>query len=301
MGEVDVLLPTCNRLTSLVFTLSGLASQEFGGFRLVVADQGEEPAGADPVVRTLCRILEARGGEVEWHYRPPLHGIAEQRDFLLRQAHAPYVLFLDDDAFMEPWVLGCLLRVIEGEQCGFVGAFPTGLSFAEDVRPEQQHIEFWEGSVEPEELEPGSPEWEERAPLHRAANAWHVANRLSPGEVRLYRVAWVASCVMYDRAKLTGAGGFAFWRQLPRYHSGEDVLVQNLLMRRFGGCGIVPSGTYHAEVPSTVLNEKGTVDGHALDLLPALLERGEMQPIPAERGGTSRSLSRGGGRGREWR
>jgi len=33
----------------------------------------------------------------------------------------------------------------------------------------------------------------------------------------------------------------------------------------------VPSGTYYAEVPSTVLNDRGTVDGHALDLLPELL------------------------------
>ena len=30
----------------------------------------------------------------------------------------------------------------------------------------------------------------------------------------------------------------------------------------------MPSGTYHSEVPSTVLNPDGTVDGHALDLFP---------------------------------
>src|SRR5690606_19171795 len=103
-----------------------------------------------------------------------------------------------------------------------------------------------------------------------------IARRLGlpPGEVRTYRVAWVASCVLYDRRRLLEVGGFSFWRRLPRYHSGEEVLVQNLLMRRWGGCGIVPSGTYHSELPSTVLNAEGTVDGHALDLLPEMLSRG---------------------------
>jgi hypothetical protein len=100
-----------------------------------------------------------------------------------------------------------------------------------------------------------------------------VAQRLEPGETRLYKVAWVASCILYDRHKLLEVGGFSFWSRLPRYHSGEEVLVQNLLMRRWGGCGIMPSGTYHAEVPSMVLNPEGTVDGHALELLDEMVEQ----------------------------
>jgi hypothetical protein len=44
-------------------------------------------------------------------------------------------------------------------------------------------------------------------------------------------VAWISACVLYDRQKLLEAGGFEFWRRLPRYHSGEEVLVQNLLVR----------------------------------------------------------------------
>src|SRR5437588_9864786 len=90
---------------------------------------------------------------------------------------------------------------------------------------------------------------------------------------RLYKVAWIASCVMYDRVKLLEVGGFSFWPRLPRYHSGEEVLVQNLLMRRWGGCAIMPSGTYFSQVPTTVLNAAGTVDGHALDLLAEMVER----------------------------
>lgn len=260
-------------------TLSGVATQSERSLRLIVADQSDEPADRSPVVQTLLRVIEARGGAVEWHRRTPVHGIAEQRDFLLHRASASAVLYLDDDVLMEPWVAAHLLGVLREEQCGFVGAFPSGLSFIDDVRPSQQRIEYWQGPVRPEVVDPGSHEWE-RWQLHRAANAFHVGHTVPPGDVRRYKVAWIGACVLYDRAKLLDVGGFSFWRRLPRYHSGEEVLVQNLLMRRWGGCAIMPSGTYFSEVPSTVLNVTGTIDGHALDLLPEMIERYAPRPTP---------------------
>jgi glycosyltransferase involved in cell wall biosynthesis len=270
--SVDILLPTCNRLESLIMCLSGVAGQSCNHFRLIVADQSEHPAGNNPVVQSLIRILEARGSTVEWHYRAPSKGIAEQRDFLLRQATAQYVLFLDDDVWMEPQTLETMLKTIQNEKCGFVGAFPNGLSYRDDFRPQQEHIEFFEGRVTPETVSPDSPEWE-RNVLHRAANLYHVSLTIPSGQRRLYKVAWIAACILYDREKLMQIGGFAFWDRLPRYQSGEEVLVQNLMMRRWGGCSIIPSGTYFSEVPSTVLNEKGTVDGSALDLLDEMVEK----------------------------
>jgi len=173
-----------------------------------------------------------------------------------------------------------LLETLRSERCGFVGAFPAGLSHRDDVRPEQQHIEYWHGPVRPEIVAPGTPQWE-RWQLHRAANLYHVSLALPPGETRRYKVAWIASCILYDRAKLLDVGGFSFWSRLPRYHSGEEVLVQNLLLRRWGGCAIVPSGTYYSQAPTTVLNEAGTVDGHALDLLDEMVERYVPRSSPA--------------------
>jgi glycosyltransferase involved in cell wall biosynthesis len=272
MARIDILLPTINRLHSLIFTLSGLANQTQKDFRLIVADQSPEPVEHVPVIATLRRIVEAHGNTVEWHYRFPSQGIAEQRAFLLDQAQADAILFLDDDVMMEPWVLARMLETLEQEGCGFVGAFPSGLSFRDDHRPTEEVIEFWDGPVQHEDVMPGSTAWS-RAELHRAANLWHVTQRLSDGVRKLYKVAWVASCVLYDRRKLWDVGGFSFWSRLPRFHSGEDVLVQNLLMRRYGACAIIPSGTYHAEVPSTVLNPSGTVDGHALSLLDEMIDR----------------------------
>lgn len=279
MAAVDVLIPTCNRHESLVMTLAGVAAQSQTDIHVVVADQSDRPASASPVVQTLLRVVAARGGTTEYHHRPPLQGTAEQRDFLLGRASADTVLYLDDDVFMEPWVLEHLLATLRAEQCGFVGAFPAGLSHRDDVRPEQQILEFWDGPVRPEVVMPGSPAWE-RWNLHRAANVHHAARSLPPGVIRRYKVAWIAACILYDRAKLQEIGGFAFWRRLPRYHSGEEVLVQHLLMRRWGGCAILPSGTYSSEVPTTVLNAAGTVDGHALDLLPEMVAR--FAPSPEE-------------------
>ncbi len=270
MSTVDILLPTINRLSSFIMTLSGVALQTVADQRVIVADQSDRPVQDQPIVQTLARVIEARGGAVEWHYRQPSQGIAEQRDFLLGRATAEAVLYVDDDVLMEPWVIEHLLQTLRQEGCGFVGAFPVGLSHRNDVRPEQQRIEFWEGPVEPEAITPDTPEWE-RWQLHRAANSYHAALKLPSKTGRLYKVAWIASCILYDRAKLIEVGGFSFWQRLPRYHSGEEVLVQNLLMRRWGGCAILPSGTYYAEVPSTVLNAAGTVDGHALELLPEMI------------------------------
>src|SRR5579875_3239351 len=177
MATVDILLPTYNRLTSLVMTLSGVAVQTLTDLRVIVADQGEQPVEQEQVIQTLRRVIEARGGYVEWRTRPQIHGIAEQRDFLLRQATANAVLYLDDDVFMEPWVVERLLETLTAQQCGFVGAFPAGLSHRDDVRPAQQIVHWWDGPVQPEAVEPDSVEWE-RWQLHRAANAYHVALRL---------------------------------------------------------------------------------------------------------------------------
>ncbi|HEU5345031.1 MAG TPA: glycosyltransferase [Ktedonobacterales bacterium] len=272
MASVDVLIATYNRPESLVMTLAGVAAQTQRDLRVIVADQSDEPVGERQTILTLRRVIEARGGSVEWHARPQVHGIVEQRDFLLQQASADAILFLDDDVLMEPPVVQRLLATLRTEGCGFVGAFPSGLSHRDDVRPEQQIVEAWQGPVRPEVVEPESPAWE-RWQLHRAANAYHAARRLAPEQTLRYKVAWLASCILYDRRKLLAVGGFAFWRRLPRYHSGEEALVQNLLMRRWGGCGILPALTYYSQVPTTTLNARGAVDGHALDLLPEMVAR----------------------------
>src|SRR5437667_8234977 len=76
MATVDILLPTYNRLSSLIMTLSGVAAQTLRDLHVIIADQSAQPARHEQVVQTLCRVIRARGGSVEWHYREPIYGIA---------------------------------------------------------------------------------------------------------------------------------------------------------------------------------------------------------------------------------
>lgn len=256
MATVDILIPTYCRPAALAVTLTSLCAQICRDFNVIISDQTEDiDAVAMGEVQAVLRVLRAHGHSVFTHKHLPRRGIAEQRQFLLEQATAPYVLYLDDDLILEPYVVENLLKAIQEEGCGFVGCGLTGLSFVDDVRPHQQAIEFWHGSVQPEVIKSGTPEWE-RYKLHNAANVYHVQQRLNltPDKVHKYKVAWVAGCVMFDVAKLREVGGFSFWQELPANHCGEDVLAQLRVMGRYGGCGVLPSGVYHQELPTTIVD-----------------------------------------------
>jgi GT2 family glycosyltransferase len=256
--DLDVLIPTRNRATELAATLAGLAAQDLtgpaGGFGVVVSDQSDgEPAWRHAAVAGMVRVLRHRGHPVLLDGHLPRRGVAENRGHLLASSAARYVLFLDDDVWLEPAAVGRLLDAIRTLGCGLVGNAPHGLSYADDHRPDQEPYQEWTAPPHPERIDPRGPEWG-RASVHAAANLLHVEQRLAlrPGEWRAYRIAWVGACVLYDRKKLTDVGGYDFWPLVPVAHSGEDVLVQLRVMDRYGAAGIVPSGAFHLETPTTV-------------------------------------------------
>lgn len=253
---LDVLVPTYRRPAALAVTLTALAAQTLPRFRVVVSDQTQDADSTDALeVRTPVRLLRATKGEVELHRHLPRRGLSEHRDFLLGRARAPYAVMLDDDVLLEPTVLARLLRVVRAQGCGLVGASMIGMSFVDDERPHQQVVEPWDGPVHPEDFGADDPRWQ-RYQLHNAANPWHAALRLGATDADpvLYKVAWVAGCVLYDVAKLRSVGGFGFWRELPVEHAGEDVVAQRRVLARYGGCGVLPSGAYHQELPTTVVD-----------------------------------------------
>lgn len=255
MSTIDVLIPTYNRPDALAVTLTGLCGQSFRDFWVTVSDQTEHQNMVEvDTVKSVCRVLALHGHRPRILKHLPRRGIAEQRQFLLEQATAPYVLFLDDDVLLESWVLTLLLTTLEQQGCGFVGNPLVGLSYLDDVRPaEHQPFEPWQGRVMPEVLQRHAPAWE-RWRLHNAANPYHLQQKIGATVERPcpYHIAWIAGCVLFDRAKLLACGGFEFWQELPLNSCGEDVLVQQRLMKRFGGCGVLPSGAYHQEVPTTI-------------------------------------------------
>jgi glycosyltransferase involved in cell wall biosynthesis len=256
MTAVDVLIPTRGRPAALAVTLCGLVGQTHRQFRVIVSDQTEDSDVADVgEVQAVTRVLEYLGCSVQFYKHLPPRGLAEQRQFLLDQASSPRVLFLDDDIILEPDLLERLLAMLDRERCGFVGSAMIGLKYQHVVRPHEEAIEFWDGSVQPEVVMPDGPHWA-RHKLHNACNLLHVQQRLglTSNNQRLYKVAWVAGCVLYDTACLRAVGGFSFWRDLPPVHCGEDVLAELRVMARFGGCGLAPSGAYHQDLPTTVVD-----------------------------------------------
>jgi hypothetical protein len=213
----------------------------------------------------MKQVLEAQGRPVEFRTHLPRRGLAEHRQSLLDSARAEYVLFLDDDVWLEPGTLCRLVGAIRALRCGFVGCAVQGLSYLNDRRPEEQKpFRRWEGTVEPERVRRGTPEFEQWT-LHNAANLTHLAADLPipVGDWVAYHVAWIGGCVLYKRAALTRSGGFDFWPQLPVAHAGEDVAAQWRVMERFGGAGILPSGAVHLESPTTV----PTRDAEAFDVV----------------------------------
>ncbi|THJ66257.1 glycosyltransferase family 2 protein [Arthrobacter echini] len=259
---VDVLIPSFGRPGELAVTLSGLAAQEGVPFRVIVSDQSDGDALPleQSAVQAMVRVLRAQGRSVQLERHLPRRGLAEHRSFLLSLTRAPSVLFLDNDVWLEPGSLDRMSQALRRAGCGFIGSAVQGLSYLDDSRPaERSTLSLWpDDAVEPERIRPGT-EGFERWPLHNAANLAHAAVELAipPGEWRLYRVAWVGGCVLFDRQKLLDVGGFDFWDQLPAEHAGEDVAVQWRVMERFGGAGIIPSGAVHLEAPTTV-TDRGT-------------------------------------------
>ena len=280
MALIDILIPTYKRKTGLAITLTSLLGQSFTDFDVVVSDQSEDDDTClDSIeISTLARALRWHGHGVKLLRHLPRRGMAEQRHFLLAQSSAPYAHFLDDDVLLDPPVLERMLRVMQAEQCGFVGCPATGLGYLDDVRPHQQDIELWEGPVTPEPFEPEHLPWH-RHLVNNAANPLHLEQQLVKGNAAVrYKVAWVGGAnVLYDRAKLLDVGGFSWWERLPPEHAGEEAVAQFLLVRKYGGCGILPSGTYHLGLPTNVEDRRR----NATELFGELLqEYGCIQTTP---------------------
>jgi len=275
---VDVLIPTYRRKTGLAVVLTSLLGQTFTDFDIIVSDQTEDDdAYLESIeIQTLVGALRWHGHRVTLHRHLPRHGLAEQRNFLIEQSRAFYVHFLDDDVLLDPPVMERMLSVLRAEGCGFVGCPATGLSYLADFRPYQQQIELWTGPVQPEPFEPDSIPWD-RHMVNNAANPLHLEQQLVEGDgIVCYKVAWVGGAnILYDRAKLLDVGGFSWWHRLPPEHAGEEVVVQFLLIRKYGGCGILPSGTYHLGLPTTVEDRRC----NATELFGELIKEYDVHPV----------------------
>lgn len=256
--DIHILIPTFKRVKALAVTLTSLYYQTEKSFDIVISDQSPDNVlEQDQTIQTVKRLLEIKGHSLSILKNHPSRGMAQQRQFLLEQSTSAYSLYIDDDLILDDYVVKNMKQTLAKEKIGFVGCAVIGLSYKNDVRPLQQNIEFWKDGITPETIIPKSSEWE-RYKLHNAANIYHVEQKFkaTPDAPIPYKVAWVGGCVMYDTEKLREVGGFSFWKDLPEKHCGEDVLAQLRVMKKYGGCGIIPSGVYHQELETTVPDRK---------------------------------------------
>jgi GT2 family glycosyltransferase len=246
-ATVEVLIPTKSRPAELAVTLAGLAAQDDPAFDVIISDQSDgDPSFAAPPAAAMVRLLRAQG-----------HAVSTSRH-LPHSSSAEFVLFLDDDVWLEPRSISRMLDALVTLGCGFVGSGVHGLSALEEYRPQDRtSFEPWQGPVQPERIRMGEPGIE-RAALHFAANLVHVAAEVPVERDSWlpYKIAWLGACALYRREALVECGGFDFWPQLPAEHAGEDVAAQWRVMERFGAAGILPSGAVHLESPTTVRDRR---------------------------------------------
>ena len=200
----------------------------------------------------MLRLLRAQRREVELLRHLPRRGLAEQRAFLLDQARAPWCCSSTTTSSLEPDLIERLARAIGAAGCGFVGSAVHGLSHLDDERPQQQAIEFWDGPVEPERSGPTArsgratictaPPTSTTCSAASASTPRRSASTGSPGSA--------AACCSIPRSCAAPAASTS--GPNCRRHCGEDVLAQLRVMARDGGCGLIPSGAYHQELPTTV-------------------------------------------------
>lgn len=281
MRHVDVLIPAFGRPAGLAVVLTSLLGQTYPDFNVIISDQTDtEPIPTETLeVQMLARMLRWRGHEVTIHRHRPRRGIAEQRQFLLEQSCAPYVHYLDDDVLLDSAVLERMVSVLQTEGCGFVGCAAAGLQYLDDVRADTHaSLEQWVGPVRPELIDPDSfAAIVHRASVNSAANPLHLeAKHCADGQVVRYKLAWIGGAnMLFDREKLLSVGGFSWWNRLSPQHVGEDALAQALLLRSYGGCGILPCGTYHLCLPTTVPDRRR----NAIEILGELIAAYDVQPI----------------------
>lgn len=266
MFQVDVLVPTINRIENLSLTLLSLYYQDFKDFRVIISNQGSLPEFSESkTLKTIFNLHKKNKREI-LVFNHKKKGLAEQRQFLLELARSPYILFLDDDVILETFVLKKMFKAIKKFKCGFVGQALIGLSFLGQKRKEEEKIEFWEKNVKPEKIIPNRKGWQ-RHRLHNAANVYHLQERMkiSFENPKPYKIAWLGGCVLYDRKKLVSSGGFSFWKKVPKKHSGEDVQAEIQVMEKFGGCGLLPSGAYHLETETTIKERKTNIPEYLIE------------------------------------
>jgi GT2 family glycosyltransferase len=134
MVEISVVIPTCNRLATLVRCLQAVDEQTLNRARyeIIVVDDGSTDGTA--------AALAGRLG-VRCIHRPRTAGLAAARNVGIRAAAGRYVLFLGDDIVARPSLLEQHLAAhgrVRGDHIAVLGYAPWGA--VEEVSPLTRYL-----------------------------------------------------------------------------------------------------------------------------------------------------------------
>jgi len=125
--ELSIIIPTFNRATILAQCLQHLAAQTLAGerFEIIVVDDGSTDATAQVLAaaQTGCTLVHEQQANL---------GPAAARNRGLRRARGHWVLFLNDDALLDPQALEIHLaeHARRGPRAAVLGSFPMHPDYA---------------------------------------------------------------------------------------------------------------------------------------------------------------------------
>ena len=102
---VTVVLPVYSRLQFLAQAITSVLEQSHPRIQLIVVDDGS-PLNLEKVMTQFRTAVE--------FYRKTQGGPASARNFGIRRARGEFLLFLDDDDYLEPRAVEVLLKALEG-------------------------------------------------------------------------------------------------------------------------------------------------------------------------------------------
>ena len=108
-GGVTVIVPVYNRLQYLREAIDSVLRQTYPKIEIIVVDDGSP---LDP-----APVIESYGNRIRFT-RKPNGGLASARNWGIERANGDYLLFLDDDDFLEPDAVETLVNALRGSEGG---------------------------------------------------------------------------------------------------------------------------------------------------------------------------------------
>ena len=113
--SVSVIIPVFNTLyEDLIRCLDSIIAQTIPNFEIIIVDDGSEPAYGK-----ILDTLEAKDSRIKVFHKNN-EGVSVARNFGVEKSTGEYILFVDGDDLLTPWLLESALTTMEKEKCDVV-------------------------------------------------------------------------------------------------------------------------------------------------------------------------------------